>query len=161
MQQGKLKRHRRCFAAPLDSRDSTGARGELNVYSFVMSTILCLRAGPNDERLKSSFLYLIPDAEKIQAFLGLPSSGNALRHKYFFHENPNVASYVSATGNVEFCMTVLNVRKELADGIAAQLNDLSKMITLPAFQDVVEDVLGESINPQHPKGSYLTTWWTG
>ena len=29
---------------------------------------------------------------------------------------------------------------------------------LPAFQDVVEGVLGESINPEHPKGSYIAKW---
>jgi hypothetical protein len=33
--------------------------------------------------------------------------------------------------------------------------------SLPPFQDIVEDVLGESVNPEHPKGSYIAKWWTG
>jgi hypothetical protein len=31
-------------------------------------------------------------------------------------ENPSVASYVMTAGTTEFCMTVLNIRREPADG---------------------------------------------
>jgi hypothetical protein len=34
-------------------------------------------------------------------------------------------------------------------------------MSLAPFQDVVEEVLGESINPQHQKGSYIAKWWMG
>jgi hypothetical protein len=45
-----------------------------------------------------------------------------------------------------------------ADRIDAELDEISRR-SPPPFQDVVERILDKSINPQHPRGSYIAKWW--
>ena len=127
------------------------------------STILGLQARPDEAFLNDSFLAMILNADEIRQFLSTPrESGKEPPHQNFYHGPSRVASYVVVTGDRWICLTVSNVTLGQADKIEAGLKlDKNARWSLPPFQDVVEDVLGESVNPHHPKGSYIAKWWTG
>jgi hypothetical protein len=128
------------------------------------TTILGLNAAKDDDAAMS-FLELDQNGPEIKKFLAVPGSGASTtpRHQYFYDTRSRSASYVLATGSRVICIRVLNVAREKADEIEAKLAnlDISARMSLAPFQDVVEKVLGESINPQHPIGSHLAKWWKG
>jgi hypothetical protein len=106
---------------------------------------------------------MIRNADEIRQFLSTPrESGKEPSHKKFYHAPSRMASYVAVTGDRWICLTVSNVTADQADKIESCLKmNKNARWSLPPFQDIVEDVLGESVNPEHPKGSYIAKWWTG
>jgi hypothetical protein len=131
------------------------------------STILCLRAfrahktRPADEIGTEPYPLLnLPaaDVAEIKRLLEAPKAASAPIRRHSYYRKPNIASYITATRDCVFCLMVLgDVTREQAEEIDRKLDITARMV-LPAFQDVVEVVLGESINPEHPKGSYIAKW---
>ena len=125
------------------------------------SRILALSAGAGDEADKETFVSSLPNADQIRAFLNAPRSEDSLVHQFFYHSDPNVACYVMTMDGRSICLVVRgDVTYSQASAIEGRL-DLLARISLPAFQDIVEDVLGKSVNQGEPKGKYLTHWFTG
>jgi hypothetical protein len=127
------------------------------------SRILGLQAGPDDKSLKDSFLEMDLNADDIRQFLSAPRGAEKEPpHKNFYHSPSRMASYVVLTDDRMVCLTVSNVTLGQADKIETGLKlNKNARWSLAPFQDVVEDTLGESVNPQHPKGSYIARWWRG
>ncbi len=123
-----------------------------------MSTMLPMNAELSDEPRIESFLMINPSAAAIRKFLSEPAE-QVPRSGSFYDVNARTASFVTLAGGRAFIIMLLNVTHNAVEAIKGRLDDTATMV-LPAFQDIVEDVLSESINPEHPKGTYIARWWT-
>jgi hypothetical protein len=122
--------------------------------------ILGLRAGLNEQQKKADFFALIPDAEQIQQFLRARRPGSPLSHRYFFDDESSAASYVAGTGQREVCITVWGLERVQADEIEAVLKlNPGARFSMPAFQDIVEEVLHASVHAGRPRGTRLSQWY--
>jgi hypothetical protein len=125
------------------------------------SVIQGLRARSDEERKKAAFFSLIPNADEIQQFLSTRELGKAHSYQHFYYGKSGPASYVAVTPKgFIVCLAVWNLTREQANEIQFWLDfDDKAQWSLPLFQDVVERVLGRSINPGHPEGTCLAKWW--
>jgi hypothetical protein len=123
----------------------------------VSSSILGLQASPDEPFINNSFLAMILNADEIRQFpTARGESGKEPRHKKFYRGPSRMASYVTVIDDRWVCLTVSNLTLEQADQIENGLKlDKNARMSLPPFQDVVADVLGESVNPGRPKGIYI------
>jgi hypothetical protein len=120
--------------------------------------ILCAKAarggstgeGPTYETLA------LPKPDEMKRLLNLPAPKGEPVVTDFHHDNSAV--YVTATRDSTVFMVVLgDITAEQARRIGGKL-DLQSRMSPATFQDVVEDVLGESVNPGEPKGMHLAQW---
>ena len=97
-------------------------------------------------------------AEIIDLLNAPPPAGEPLCRYSYYSGKSNVAMYITATLDSVACIQVLgDVTRSQADEINSKLG-LCERLLPEQFQDVAEAVLGESVNPEHPKGSYLARW---
>jgi hypothetical protein len=121
-----------------------------------------MRADLDDKDRIESFLMMNPSAAFIRKFLSVPTETGP-QHRGFFAaslEVPSIctASFVTVTRERVFIIMLLNMPSSAFDPIKARMTPTTAMV-LPEAQDIFEDVLGESINPEHQKGSYIAKWW--
>lgn len=131
------------------------------------SRILCLRGSraPATQHKSGQVsepmypLVLLPDADEIGRLLQAPGRERIPVCRYsYYRGKPNVASYLTATREAVICMMIRgDVTHEQANEINACLDEVSRIYPVH-FQDIVEEVLGESVNPLHPRGWHIARW---
>ena len=102
---------------------------------------------------------LIPNLDELRALARSRSVDDPpiCRH-YYFTGTLGTAEYVTVTRDFLHCVLVQGaISLEQAAQIAGQL-PLSAHLSLPLLQELAEDILGTSVNPDYPKGSYLAEW---
>jgi hypothetical protein len=114
-----------------------------------------------DRTARELFLRASPSGESIRDFLSQLPIASAVSHRAFYDRASYTATYVTRWRGRTVCLIALKVTSSQAAGIESRLAYAGKgaWLSLPFFQDCVEAALRESINPDHPRGTYLAQWW--
>lgn len=106
--------------------------------------------------IKTYPLAAVPD--EVRKFLETPPSGGVMAYGFSYCPWPARASYLTVTENSTICMIVQgDVTRDQAETIRHRLTPTAHT-AWPEFQDIVEDVLGDSVNRDHPKGRHIAEW---
>jgi hypothetical protein len=119
------------------------------------SRILCLRWGDDtaDYSLRAT------SHEEVQAIFRspLPPRGEPVI-QFLYFSTAKTAYYIASTATTRVCMVATGIAtEELARRLNSRLDFRARM-TPAGFQDAVEEITGESVNPGQPKGRYLAKW---
>jgi hypothetical protein len=127
----------------------------------VAPSIRGVKFGLYDRTTREVFLRTSPSGETIRHFLSEVPIGTAVSHRAFYDRASYTATFVTRWRGRTVCLIALTVTSSQAAGIESRLSyaGTAAWLSLPFFQDCVEAALGESINPAHPRGTYLAQWW--
>jgi hypothetical protein len=128
------------------------------------SRILALTAGPHDSRLREMFLQLISDPPDVRQFLETTGQVNPPQTGFFWCASPSTAFYTLAAGDCRICLAVFDLTHDEGKEIEARLSksEISARMSIPPFQEIVEDVLDRSVILGARKGHYgAIKWFSG